>query len=86
MSVIIKSPFKGKENWSGKEFSSLPAKIYSDFADAVSALNSYCFYKFDKEKCEYIEQDPDEIIREMRIIHLTGKKQDVLLLTGKIRW
>lgn len=82
----MKSPFKGKENWSGKEFSSLPAKIYIDFADAVSALNSYCFYKFDPEKCEYVEQDQDEIIREIRIIHLTEKKQNELLAAGKVRW
>lgn len=86
MSVIIKSPFKGKENWSGKEFSTNPAKIYSNFDDAVSALNSYCFYKFDEENCEYVEQEDDEIIREIRIIHLTEKKLNALLTVGKIRW
>ena len=86
MSVIVKSPFKGKGNWSGKEFSTNPAKIYSNFDDAVQALQSYCFYKFDEEKNEFIEQEDDEIIREIRIIHLTEKKLNELLTAGKIRW
>jgi len=85
MSVIIKSPYKGKKNWSGKEFSDLPAKAYTNFEDAVAALNSYCFYKFDPDKIEYVEQEPDEIIREIRIIHLTEKKTKELLTAGKIR-
>ena len=51
MNVIIKS---GKENWSGKEFSDLPAKIYSSFDDAVSAISSYHFFTFDNEKEEYV--------------------------------
>jgi hypothetical protein len=51
MIVIIKS---GKKNWSGKEFSDLPAKVYSDFDDAITALNSYHFFKYDSDKNEYV--------------------------------
>ncbi|HET6558088.1 MAG TPA: hypothetical protein VFG54_12285 [Prolixibacteraceae bacterium] len=77
--VIIKS---GKKNWSGKEFSDNPAKVYSDFDDAVSALNSYHFYRFDSEKIEYIPvQKKDRI----EIIHLTDDERDRLIAAGKAR-
>jgi hypothetical protein len=85
MSVIITSPYKGKRNWSGKSFTDQPAKLYTNFDDAVSALNSYCFFKFDPVKCEYVEQEQDEIIREIRIIHLTEKKQNQLMAAGKVQ-
>jgi len=43
--LIIKSY---KANWEGKGFSEeLPAKIYMDFDDACSALNSYHFYGYE---------------------------------------
>jgi hypothetical protein len=80
MNVIIKS---GKKNWSGKEFSDYPAKIYTSFDDAVSALNSYHFFTFDDEKCEYI---PCEKKQKIEIIHLTESKERMLLSSGKIRW
>lgn len=83
MNLIIKS---GKKNWSGKEFSSLPAKIYSDFDDAVSALNSYHFFKlvkFDNGNIEYV---PCEKKQKIEIIHLTESKLEKLLAAGKIRW
>jgi len=57
--VIIKS---NKNNWEGKGFSKeLPAKIYMNFDDAVSALNSYHFYEYEeggfvaKEKTDKLE-------------------------------
>jgi len=91
MSVIIKSTSKVKPNWSGKEFSANAAKLYTDFDDAVSALNSYCFYTYDTDKNEYVKQGHEEITkdkykREIRIIHITEKKQNELLAAGKIRY
>lgn len=80
MVVIIKS---GKKNWSGKEFSDLPAKIYKNFEDAVWALNAYHFFRYDQEKSEYI---PCEKRQKIEIIHLSESKTDRLLAAGKIRW
>jgi hypothetical protein len=51
MKVVIRS---GKLNWDGRGFDTGPAKVYSDFEDALSSLNSFHFYTFDREKCEYI--------------------------------
>jgi hypothetical protein len=79
MNVIIKS---GKKNWSGKEFSFLPAKMYSDFDDAVSALNSYHFYIYDAVKNEYV---PCEKKQKIEIIHITEKQRMKLLYEGKVR-
>jgi len=39
--VIIKSRVKGEKNWSGKEFSHLPVKLYSSFEDAFQAIQQY---------------------------------------------
>lgn len=80
MNIIIKS---GKKNWSGKEFSDHPAKIYSSFDDAVSALNSYHFFTFDNEKCEYV---PYEKKQKIEIIPLTESNERGLLSAGRIRW
>lgn len=79
MNVIIKS---GKKNWSGKEFSNLPAKVYSDFEDAVSALNSYHFYKYDNEKNEYV---PCEKKQKIEIIHIKESQLERLISEGKVR-
>ena len=79
MKVIIKS---GKKNWSGKEFSNLPAKIYLDFEDAVSALNSYHFYKYDNKKNEYI---PCQKKQKIEIIHISEVEEKKLIASGKAR-
>jgi hypothetical protein len=79
MSVIIKS---GKMNWSGKEFSSLPAKIYPSFDDAVSALNSYHFFVLDAENCEYVVFDKTQ---KIQFIFLNESKEKKMLATGSVR-
>ena len=79
MSIIIKS---GKKNWSGKEFSELPAKIYGDFDDVVSALNSYHFWEYCPKKNEYVQK---EKMQRLTIIHLTESKRELLLSTGQAR-
>jgi len=79
MNVIIKS---GKKNWSGKEFSNLPAKVYSDFDDAVSSLNSYHFFKYDNQKNEYVQCEKKQ---KIEIIHLTEKQKEKLISAGKAR-
>lgn len=80
MNIIIKS---GKKNWSGKEFSNLPAKIYSNFDDAVASLNCYHFFIFDNEKRDYI---PCEKKQKIEIIPLTEAKESQLLAADKARW
>lgn len=79
MNVIIKS---GKKNWSGKEFSNLPGKVYLDFEAAVDALNSYHFFIFDNEKCEYIPCDKNNRIE---FIFLNSNKRNKLLSLKKVR-
>lgn len=80
MSVIIKSNSK---NWSGKEFSNNPAKLYEDFDDAVNALNSYHFFRYDRDKNEYV---PAVKMQRLEFIHLTDKKRQLLLEQGKVRF
>lgn len=80
MNIIIKS---GKKNWSGKEFSGNPAKIYSSFDDAVSALNSYHFFTFNNEKGMHV---PVEKKQKIEIIHLTEGNERKLLAAGRICW
>lgn len=79
MNVIIKS---GKKNWSGKGFSNLPAKVYSDFDDAICALNSYHFFYYDNENNEYI---PCQKKQKIEIIHITEEQRRRLISAGKAR-
>ena len=79
MKIIMKS---GKKNWSGKEFSNLPAKIFSSFDDAVEALNCYHFFIFDNEKCEYV---PCQKKEKIEIIPLSASDEEKLLATGQIQ-
>jgi hypothetical protein len=79
MNWIIKS---GKKNWSGKEFSDHPAKIYPSFDECVSALNSYHFWELNDKKC-YVQVEKKERIE---FIPLTTNRQFWLLADGKIRW
>ncbi len=78
MNVIIKS---GNKYWSGKEFSCLPAKLYANFDDAVSALNSYHFFEFDNERCEYV---PCEKTQKIEIIHIDERQRRRLEFLGKV--
>lgn len=43
MYVIIKSNKKKQQNWSGKEWSELPCKIYSSMEDAMDAIKHYWY-------------------------------------------
>ena len=79
MKIIMKS---GKKNWSGKEFSSLPAKIFLSFDDAVTALNCYHFFIFDNQKCEYVPCDKKQ---KIEIIPLSASDEERLLSTGQIQ-
>lgn len=79
MLVIIKS---GKKNWSGKEFSDLPAKVYASFDDAVAALNSYHFYQYDEKKAEYV---PCQKKQKIEIIHLSEMQLEKLIYHNKVR-
>ena len=80
MNIIMKS---GKKNWSGKEFSSHAAKIYSSFDDAITALNSYHFFTFDNEKCDFF---PCDKMEKIEIVPLTENAETRLLADGRIRW
>lgn len=79
MLVIIKS---GEKNWSGKEFSDLPAKVYASFDDAVSALNTYHFFKYDKKNAEYV---PCESKQKIEIIHLSEMQLAKLIYQNRVR-
>lgn len=80
MLVIIKS---GKKNWSGKEFSEYPAKVYASFDEAVAALNTYHFFTYDDKKKEYVPCDKKQ---KIEIIHLTESNERKLLSAGRVRW
>ena len=74
--VIIKSFVKNEENWSGKEFSNNPAKLYASFNDAAGALDCYWFN----------EWVPEKDVRPIKIIHLQECQKNKLLGEGKVRW
>lgn len=74
---IIKSSSKKEPNWSGKEFSHLPAKIYSCFEAVSDALSGYWF----------VEEPINEVDnRQVIIVPLTEKKLHELLEQKKVRW
>lgn len=79
MLVIIKS---GKKNWSGKEFSDLPAKVYESFDDAVAALNTYHFFKYDEIKSNFV---PCEKKQKLEFIHLSEMQLVKLMYENKAR-
>lgn len=75
MKFIITSNKKDENNWSGKEFSTLPCKIYYSFDDCHQALSAYWFndtIKFDD--------------RMVVITPLTEVKVYNLLLKRKIQY
>lgn len=77
--IIIKS---GKNNWSGKEFSTCAAKLYFNFDDAISALNSYHFWELNETATQYI---PVDKTNKLEIIFLNDAKKERLLRAGTIR-
>ncbi|MBA4848987.1 hypothetical protein [Emticicia sp. BO119] len=77
MSFIIKSNVKNETNWSGKEFSNLPAKIYGSLQSATDALEGYWF-------SEHVPYKTDK--RRVIIVPLTDYMQKKLLEQKKIRW
>lgn len=78
--VIIKS---GQKNWSGKEFSASPAKLYQSFDDAVTALNSYHFWEYNEVNGEH---EPQQKKQKIEIIHLDENQVQKLVKKGKVRW
>lgn len=75
MSYIVTSRMKGARNWSGKEFSEHPAKLYATADDVVQALLQYWYHDSDK-------WDP----RQITIVPLNEHEERELLAFGKIRW
>lgn len=80
MRIIIKS---GKLNWSGKEFSEYPAKIYTSYEEAVDAINNHHFWTIDYVKNEYVKV---EKFNRIVIIPLRENRYEKLLAAEKIRW
>ena len=77
--LIIRS---NKRNWEGKGFSKeLPAKIYRDFDDACTALNSYHFFRY--EEGEFV---PKEKTDRLEFIFLKDGQIDRMLAENKIRY
>jgi hypothetical protein len=73
--IIIKSNINGQENWSGKEFSDLPAKVYTSFADAVVAIGGYWLTEF----------NPEADNRAIIFKPLTHSQTEYLIKTGNAR-
>lgn len=80
MNYIVQSKKKGEKNWSGKEFSSHPAKIYTSFLDATQALEAYWFNN------HVIGLNEQFDMRQIILIPLTEKEEREMLAFGKIRW
>lgn len=79
MQVIIKS---GEQNWTGKEFGHQPAKLYSDFDEAVCAIQAYHFYQYDPEAgvMVYVEK-----LQKIEIICLSDTEARHLLSIDMVR-
>lgn len=77
--IIIKS---GKKNWSGKEFSHLPAKCYTSFEDAVDAIKAYHFSIYDEGIGEYVYVEKNE---RLEFIFLSEYKLRKLFAENKVR-
>lgn len=80
MNYIMKS--KGK-NWSGKEFSEYPAKIYTSVHDCADAIENYHLWELNHELDKFVEVEKLDVIQ---IIPLNDKKTETLLSQEKIRW
>lgn len=75
---IIKCDVRGQKNWSGKEFSQFPAKIYFDYHEVFTALDGYWFHNMDRQR------EPGDG-RVIKIVPLTDKKKSQLLKQNAIR-
>lgn len=76
MHFIIQSNDKKEPNWSGKEFSKLPCKIYGSVTSCADALEGYWFAENPLVKADH---------RQINIIPLTDVKMMLLTAQGKIR-
>ena len=73
---IVKSSRSGEENWSGKEFSGLPAKLYFYYQDAADAIAQYWYGSYNLG----VVDD-----RTVQIVPLTDERKNDLLKNGLIR-
>jgi len=78
--TIIKS--KGL-NWSGKEFSELPAKIYCCFEDAAEAIKNYHFFEWNYKTHGF---EPVAKQQKIEFIFLSENRKDKLLKENKVRF
>lgn len=80
MWVIIKSSKKTEPNWSGKEWSSLPCKVYFSIEDAMDAITRYWFG-------DWHGGNPGGTIdnRQITFVPLTEEKGQKLIAAGKAR-
>lgn len=81
LKVIVKS---GRKSWEGKFFSiSQPCKIYSNIDEALTALNSYHFWKYSENTGSFEQVEKSH---KIEIIFINECKLKKLLEAGKIRW
>lgn len=73
---IVKSRIRGQHNWSGKEFSDLPAKMYFTYQDAVDAIACYWYGGYNNDGADG---------RVIQIVPLTEDGKNALLKVGVIR-
>lgn len=74
---IIQSYVRGQKTWSGKEFSSDAAKIYSSYQDAADAIAHYWFGGYNLLGFDN---------RVIKIVPLTEKRKQQLLKIKAIRY
>ena len=67
--IIVKSDGR---NWSGKEFSDAPAKVYSTFSSVVNDLQAYWIEE--KEECA------------ITLLFLDDEQLNNALNNGEVRW
>lgn len=81
MYVIIQCSVKKKAkpaiNWSGKEWSDLPCKIYSSMDEAMDAIKHYWYGSYN------LDEKHDH--RRITFIPLTEKKMQKMIADGKAR-
>lgn len=74
--VIIRCNNKPDSNWSGKEWSRLPCKIYSNEYDALDAIKHYWYGSYNLKTYDH---------RQIVFIPLTEKRMQKLISEGKAR-
>lgn len=74
--TIIKCNRPGQPNWSGKEWSKLPAKIYSSEDEALDAIKHYWYGSYNLKTYDH---------RAVIFQPLTEEKMQKLIHEGKAR-